>query len=88
MLNPSFIFSQTRPHFNQNFKMNPIHLSKAEICLPGFKLSVLRSQNAIYFSIIRIPKKFHFTIFVIQIFVQNMKKGKKKKGENLKYDLY
>ena len=40
----------------------------------GFELSVSRSGNAIYFCIIAIPKKSHFTIFVIQNFMQNTKK--------------
>ena len=40
----------------------------------GFKLSVSRSQNVIYFSIIAVPKKSHFIIFAIQRFLQNMKK--------------
>ena len=30
---PYFHSSQARPNFNQNFKMNPINLSKAKICL-------------------------------------------------------
>ena len=29
----------------------------------GFELSVLQSQNAIYFSFIAMPKKSHFTIY-------------------------
>ena len=41
---------------------------------PGFELSVSQSGNAIYFSIIAIPKKSHFTIFTVQNFVQNTKK--------------
>ena len=40
----------------------------------GFELSVSRSWNAIYFSIIAMPKKFHFTILAIQNFVQSTKK--------------
>ena len=40
----------------------------------GFELSLSRLQKVIYFSIIVIPKKSHFTIFVIQNFVQNTKK--------------
>ena len=40
----------------------------------GFELSILQSHIAIYFSIINIPKKNHFTIFVIQNFVQNTQK--------------
>ena len=39
----------------------------------GFELSISRSQNAIYFSIVPMPKKPHFTIFVIHSFVQNTK---------------
>ena len=39
----------------------------------GVELSVSRSQNMIYFSIITMPEKSHFTIFAIQNFVQNMK---------------
>ena len=34
----------------------------------GFELSILRSPNAIYFSIIAMPKKSHFTIFAINFF--------------------
>ena len=30
---PEFCFSQIRPHFNHNFEMNPINLSKVIICL-------------------------------------------------------
>ena len=40
----------------------------------GFELSILQSHIAIYFSIINMPKKNHFTIFVIQNFVQNTQK--------------
>ena len=40
----------------------------------GFELSVSRSRDAIYFSIIAMPKKSHLTIFAIQNFVQNTKK--------------
>ena len=40
----------------------------------GFELSVLQSRNAIYFSIITMPKKSHFTIFAIQNFVSSTKK--------------
>ena len=36
----------------------------------GFELSTSRLQNAIYFSIIVMPEKSHFTIFTIQ----NMRK--------------
>ena len=36
-------------------------------------LKVSRLQNAIYFSIITMPKKSHFNIFAIQNFMQNMK---------------
>ena len=42
--------------------------------MTGFELSVSQLQNAIYFSIIVMPKKSHFTIFAIQNFVQNTKK--------------
>ena len=38
---------------------------------PGFKLSILWLRNVIYFSIIAMSKKSHFTIFAIQTFVQN-----------------
>ena len=34
-----------------------------------FELRTLRSQIAIYFSIIMIPKKSHFIIFMLQKFV-------------------
>ena len=34
--------------------------------LSGFELSVSRLRNAIYFSIVMIPKKSHFTISVIK----------------------
>ena len=44
------------------------------ICPWGFKLSISRSQNAIYFSIITIPRRSHFIIFAIQNFVENTKK--------------
>ena len=40
----------------------------------GFELSISEKQNAIYFAIITMPKKSHFTIFIIQNFVQNTKK--------------
>ena len=40
----------------------------------GFELSVSRSRDAIYFSIIAMPKKSHLTVFAIQNFVQNTKK--------------
>ena len=39
----------------------------------GFELNVSGSQNAIYFSIIAIPKKSHFAIFAIQNFAQSTK---------------
>ena len=39
----------------------------------GFEISVSQSRNAIYFSIIAMPKESHFTIFAIQNFVQNTK---------------
>ena len=42
--------------------------------MTGFELSVSQLQNVIYFSIIVMPKKSHFTIFAIQNFVQNTKK--------------
>ena len=42
--------------------------------MTGFELSVLRLQNAISVSIMAMPKKSHFTIFVIQNFVQNRNK--------------
>ena len=34
--------------------------------MTGFELSVSQLQNVIYFSIIVMPKKSHFTIFAIQ----------------------
>ena len=40
-----------------------------EITKTGFELRKLLSRNAIYFSIIMIPKKSYFTFFAIQIFV-------------------
>ena len=40
----------------------------------GFELSISRLRNAIYFFIIAMPKRSHFTIFTIQNFVQNLKK--------------
>ena len=40
---------------------------------PGFKLSKSRLQNAIYFSIIAMPKESHFTVFAKQTFAQNTK---------------
>ena len=46
-----------------------------EITKKGFELIVSPSRNAIYFSIIAIPKKSYFTIFTIQNFVQNTKKN-------------
>ena len=42
-------------------------------CNPEWCISISPSQNAIYFSIIAIPKKSYFTIFAIQNFVQNTK---------------
>ena len=42
------------------------------MCPAGFKLSISWSQNVMYFSIITMSKKSHFTIFTIQNFVQNM----------------
>ena len=39
-----------------------------------FQLSASQSQNAIYFSIIAMPKKSHFTIFAMQNFVQTTRK--------------
>ena len=44
-----------------------------EITKKGFELIVSPSRNAIYFSIIAIPKKSYFTIFMIQNFLQNKK---------------
>ena len=38
----------------------------------GFEFNVSRLQNAIYFSVIAMSKKSHFTIFAMQNFVQNM----------------
>ena len=43
------------------------------IDISGLQLRVSRSQNVIYFSIIAMPKKSHFTIFAKQSFVQNTK---------------
>ena len=40
----------------------------------AFELSVTRSRIAVYFSVIAILKKSHFTIFAIKILVQNTKK--------------
>ena len=37
----------------------------------GFELSVSQSRNVVYFSVIAMPKKSHFTIFAIQNFVKN-----------------
>ena len=45
-----------------------------EITKTGFELRVSPSWNAIYFSIIKIPKISYFTILVIQNFVQNTQK--------------
>ena len=39
-----------------------------------FELSVSQPRNAIYFSIITIPKKSHLIMFAIQNFVQNAQK--------------
>ena len=39
-----------------------------------FEISISWSRNAIYFSIIAMSKKSHFAIFMVQNFVQNMKK--------------
>ena len=40
-----------------------------------FELSISWLWNVIYFSFIVMPKKYHFTIFVIQNYVQNTKKN-------------
>ena len=45
-----------------------------DVTRTGFELRVSPSQNAIYFSITVIPKKFYFTILAMQDFVQNTKK--------------
>ena len=42
--------------------------------LQGFELSILQLRNAIYFSVIAMPKKSRFTIFTIQNFMQNATK--------------
>ena len=44
------------------------------LILPRFELSISWLQKTIYFHNITMPKKSHFTVFVIQNFVQNMKK--------------
>ena len=44
------------------------------LCFLGFKLSVSWSRNAIYFSVKATQEKSHFTIFVIQNFVQKTQK--------------
>ena len=49
-------------------------LRTTEITKTGFELSVSPLQNAMSFSIIVIPKKSYFTIFLIQRFVENTKK--------------
>ena len=40
----------------------------------GFELSISQLQNTIYFFIIMMLKKSHFSVFLIQIFVQNTEK--------------
>ena len=57
----------------KDFK-NGVFRTATNITRTGFELSVSRSRNAIYFCIIVIPKKSHFTIFAIQNFVRNTKK--------------
>ena len=57
----------------KDFKIGALRTT-TEIIKTGFELSVSPSRNAIYFSIIAIPKKSCFTIFAIQNFVQNTKK--------------
>ena len=49
--------------------------SKSKYNQTGFELGVSQSRSAICFSIIAIPKKSHFTIFVIENFVQNTHKN-------------
>ena len=44
------------------------------LILPRFELSISWLQNTIYFHIITMLKESHFTVFVIQNFVQNTKK--------------
>ena len=40
----------------------------------GLELNASRSRNVIYFSVIAMPKKSHFTFLAIQNFVQNTTK--------------
>ena len=54
----------------KDFKSGALRAT-TNITRTGFELSVSRSRNAIYFCIIAIPKKSHFTNFAIQNFVQN-----------------
>ena len=58
---------------NKCQSVNSLSLDVSVFGNSRFKLSVSRSQNVIYFSIIAMPKKSCFTIFMIQNLVQNMK---------------
>ena len=46
----------------KDFKIGALRIT-TNITRTVFELRVLRSRNAIYFCIIAIPKKSHFTIF-------------------------
>ena len=49
----------------KDFKSGALQTT-TNITRTGFELSESRMENAIYFSTITIPKKYHFTIFTIQ----------------------
>ena len=49
----------------KDFKRGALRTT-TNITRTGFELSVLQSRNTIYFSIIVIPEKSHFTIFAIE----------------------
>ena len=57
---------------SNNFKSRALRTT--EITMTAFELSISPLQNAIYFSIIPIPKKSYSTIFTIKNIVQNTKK--------------
>ena len=54
----------------KDFKSDALRTT-TNIISTGFDLSVSRSRNTIYFSIIVIPNYSHFTTLAIQNFVQN-----------------
>ena len=61
-------------HYSKYNKIRKVYKIRKVSLVPGFILMVSQMQDAIYFSIIAMPKKSHFAIFPTQSFVENTKK--------------